>query len=306
MKIAVLGPGAMGMLFASQLSVKNEVILVGNNQKNLDAINRDGIAVTLDGETKVYPVKAYANGSVGHTVDLVIVLTKAYLTESVLKENLDLFSQETVLMTLQNGAGHEEVLTRFRDRKHVLIGSTQLGASRMDGRSIRRNSASGATSIGALEKDFVGLDRYLAVFAEAGLETIHSDDIRQTVWNKLMINASSSVLSGVLQMHQGYVIENASAWEECQCLIREICAVANASGLHFDEEEQIARLWKHLSGARSGLTSIYSDIKNGRKTEVDFINGTVSREGKKLGVETPHHDVLIHLVHAVEEKTILD
>ena len=93
-----------------------------------------------------------------------------------------------------------------------------------------------------------------------------------------------------------------AAWSIEQKLIREICAVASADGYFFDPEEQIARLETHLINAKNGFASIYADLKNGRKTEVDVICGAVSAAGKRLGIPTPTQDLMIELVHAMEER----
>ncbi len=127
-----------------------------------------------------------------------------------------------------------------------------------------------------------------------------ADNIRQMVWNKLMINASSSVLSGVLQVKQGYIAENPDAFEMCKNLIKDICIVANAMGMSFDVDEQITRLYNHLKNAPDGLTSIYSDLKKGRKTEVDYISGAVVNAAGKKGINVPAQDMMVHMVHAME------
>jgi len=124
------------------------------------------------------------------------------------------------------------------------------------------------------------------------------------VWNKLMINASSSVLSGVLQVRQGIVVENPDAFWMCKKLIGDICKVAQAEGLNFQYEEQVERLEKHLTNAPNGLTSIYADLKNGRKTEVDYICGAVVDAAKKHGLTAEAQEMMVHMVHAMEGRNV--
>ncbi len=138
------------------------------------------------------------------------------------------------------------------------------------------------------------------LFEKAGFPCKVSDNIRFTVWNKLMINASSSLLSGVLGKPQGFVAENAHAWEICCDLIREICKAAEGEGCHFDYEEQRERLRKHLEAAPGGYTSIYSDLLNKRKTEADYISGAVVRAARKQGWRAHTHEIILNLVHAME------
>jgi 2-dehydropantoate 2-reductase len=188
------------------------------------------------------------------------------------------------------------------DENRVLLGTTAQGSSRDNPYTIV-NSGLGDTALGALVPD-ENNQRFLLqvkeIFEKAGFPCVIGDNIRQMVWNKLMINASSSVLSGVLQVRQGYIVENADAFEMCKSLITEICLAAKAEGLKFDADEQIDRLEKHLNNAPNGLTSIYSDLKNGRKTEVDYINGAVVSAAKKHGLSVPSHEMIVHMVHAME------
>ncbi len=307
MKIAVIGPGAMGLLYGGKLSRSADVLFVGNNEKNIRDINEHGVFIRREGEETHYDVKAVLGGTPKEPVDLVILFTKAYLTEAALKENTGLIGEKTFLLSLQNGAGHENILSRFVEDTKVLLGTTAQGSSRENGYTIV-NSGLGDTAMGAFRPDEANaamLREMKTVFENAGFPTLISDNIRQMVWNKLMINASSSVLSGVLQVRQGYVVENADAFEMCKALIRDICDVADAEGLFFDKKEQILRLENHLKNAPAGLTSIYTDIKNGRRTEVDYISGAVAAAARKHGISAPAQEMMVHMVHAMEGRSSL-
>lgn len=321
MKVAVIGPGAMGLLYGAKLSRCADVVLVGNNPEHIRDINERGVCIKRNGAETMYRVPAVLSGENAEPVDLVILFTKAYLTEEALSQNRALIGSETMLLTLQNGVGHEEILQNFADKAHVLIGTTAQGSFRENAHVIV-NSGLGDTVIGGIcagtsgtkgtgvvgktanvaEADVPSsrIQEIAACFEQAGFPCAVSDNIRQTVWNKLMINASSSVLSGMLQQAQGYVAENEAAWEICQDLIREICEVASGEGCEFDEREQIARIRGHLRNAPGGYTSIYADLKNGRKTEVDYISGAVVRAADRQGKKVPTQRMMVRLVHAME------
>ncbi|MBR1640958.1 MAG: 2-dehydropantoate 2-reductase [Butyrivibrio sp.] len=304
MKIAVIGPGAMGLLYGAKLSKCADVTLIGNNEENISLINKNGVTIKRDGNSQHFEVRAALSGKCEDSFDLIIMFTKAYLTKTALEQNRALIGPDTYLRTLQNGAGHENVLGEFASENKVLLGTTAQGSSRENGYTIV-NSGLGDTALGAISPDAGNkqfLDELKEIFEKADFPCKVSDDIRQMVWNKLMINASSSVLSGVLQVRQGYIVENKDAFEMCKSLITEICETTNASGLCFDAAEQINRLENHLKNAPGGLTSIYSDLKNGRKTEVDYINGAVVVTAKKYNVSVPAHEMIVHMVHAMEER----
>ena len=289
MKITVIGPGAMGLLFGGKLAACADVSLVGSNVRNLEEINAKGVTIKRGDSSVTRMVPAYRGGSCSEPADVVMLFTKAYQIRDVLTENRGLIGPDTLLLTLQNGAGHDRVMREFADSAHVLIGTTKQGSSR-ESASVIINSGLGETVFGGTAAegeqgpDPARMEELRAVFEKAGFPCAVSDNIRFEVWNKLMINASASVLSGVLQVAQGYVAENESAWSICQDLIREICLAAAGEGAIFDPEEQILRVREHLRNAPGGFTSIYSDLKNGRKTEADFICGAVVRAAQRLAL----------------------
>lgn len=305
MKITVIGPGAMGLLFGGKLAACADVSLIGSNAANLKEINEKGVTIKRDGSSVTRMVPAYKGGSRREPADVVLLFTKAYQIRDVLSENRGLIGPDTMLLTLQNGAGHDRVMREFADSAHVLIGTTKQGSYR-ESASVIVNSGlgetvfGGAASQGEQAPDRARLEELRSVFENAGFPCAVSDNIRFEVWNKLMINASSSVLSGVLQVPQGYVAENEMAWSICEDLIREICAAAAGEGAVFVPEEQILRVREHLRKAPDGYTSIYADIKNGRKTEADFICGAVVRAAQEQGLRVPVQETILRLVHAME------
>lgn len=305
MKITVIGPGAMGLLFGGELAACADVSLIGSNAANLKEINEKGVTIKRDGSSVTRMVPAYKGGSRREPADVVLLFTKAYQIRDVLSENRGLIGPDTMLLTLQNGAGHDRVMREFADSAHVLIGTTKQGSYR-ESASVIVNSGlgetvfGGAASQGEQAPDRARLEELRSVFENAGFPCAVSDNIRFEVWNKLMINASSSVLSGVLQVPQGYVAENEMAWSICEDLIREICAAAAGEGAVFVPEEQILRVREHLRKAPDGYTSIYADIKNGRKTEADFICGAVVRAAQEQGLRVPVQETILRLVHAME------
>jgi 2-dehydropantoate 2-reductase len=302
MKIAVIGPGSMGLLYGGKLSKCADVTLFGNNRDHIREINGNGVTMKREDSENHYDVKAVLNGQDTGIYDLVILFTKSYLTETALTENQSIIGPNTYLLTLQNGAGHENVLKKFVDEKRVLLGTTAQGSSRENAHVIV-NSGLGDTSIGAFapcDENSAFLQSIKNIFESAGFPCVISDNIRQMIWNKLMINASSSVLSGVLQVKQGYIAENPDAFEMCKSLISDICTVANAEGMCFDTNEQINRLYTHLKNAPDGLTSIYADLKNGRKTEVDYISGAVVKAAIRNNIDAPSQAMIVRMVHAME------
>ena len=126
MKIAVIGPGAMGLLFGSYLSQHHDVTLVGTNPAKMQSITENGVTIReMDGSERIYRPHATADTTGLSPVDLVIVQVKASASEAALTKNKALIGPDTILMTLQNGMGHETLLSRFAAREQIVIGTSR-------------------------------------------------------------------------------------------------------------------------------------------------------------------------------------
>lgn len=302
MKIAILGPGAMGLLFGGYLSQSNEVTLVGRRPEVMEKIEAEGVLIREnDGTEKTYYPHATADAGGLGPMDLVIVQVKASATRRALEANRGLIGPGTLLLTLQNGAGHEALLRQFAGEEQIVIGTTQQGSYKFGDTAIC-HSGLGDTALGVICGEAGRLKPLAQQFCECGFPCRATEKVREMIWKKLMINASSSVLSGLLQVPQGYVEQNASAWAAACRLVEELCAVASAEGFLMDAEEEKARLRRHLQLAPDGYTSLYADLKAGRPTEVDVINGAVAEAGRRLGIAAPTHELMAELVHAMEER----
>ena len=302
MKIAVLGAGAMGSLFAAKLSACHDVLVLDLSVPRIETVKVEGIRVMeQDGSVLTGHPQASLPKDAAGEYDLVLVFVKAMFTKAALDGIKAIIGPNTKLLTLQNGGGHEDVLSQFVPMENVLIGTTQHNASvRSDG--CIHHGGSGMTVIGNLAGNDAAAQEVVDAFAKAGFDMKVSENVRKAVWQKLMTNVSLSALTGVFQMPLGFVTQSESAWKLCEILIREACEVAKADGVEFDVEDKIEEVRRVSVNGPMGITSICADLQNGRMTEVDTISGSVVRAAKRLGMEAPHHEMMVMLIHAFEDK----
>lgn len=304
MRIAIVGSGAMGMLFASFLSESknDEIFLIGRDKQRMSLIKNEGLIVTTkDGKQKTHNVFATTDSKSVGVVDYFILFVKATDSKEALESHKSLIGENTILMTLQNGSGHEPLLRQYAKEENIAVGTTKDGASITKGNEIR-HSGQGITTFSMINKENSRLVYLEEVFNKFGFETKIAEDIKYLIWHKLLINASSSVVSGALQMPQGYCVDNEHAWEITQRLITEAVEVAKADGVIFDAQKEINSIKQHLIDGRMGLVSLYADLRDGRLSEVDTISGSVVKKAKELGVSAPTHELMVLLVHSIEGK----
>lgn len=300
MKIVVIGAGAMGSIYGGHLSAHNEVYIVDTNQEVVDSINSDGLKIDEDGATNVYhPTAVVSTEGIGN-VDLVILFVKAIFSKAALESNRNLIGPNTRLLTLQNGAGHEELLKEFVPEEHVVIGTTEDNGAVLKAGHVRRGGV-GRTNVGLLTEDKEGfLPNLKECFDGCGFQVKIHENIQQLIWDKLFTNVSLSAVTGILQVDMGYIAANEYAWSMTEKLIHEAVMTARAMGLTCDEEAIIEKVRATSENNPNGCTSIRADIGAGRRTEVDTISGAVVRAAAKCGVEVPTHEFVVNMVHAME------
>ncbi len=302
MKITVIGAGAMGSVYGGHLSKKHQVYLVDTNPDIVTQINREGLKIDEDGVTNTYHPTAVAGTEGLGEMDLVILFVKSIYSRAALAGNQGVIGEKTRLLTLQNGAGHEDILKEFVPEDRVIIGTTEDNGAVLAPGHVRRGGV-GNTNVGMLTEDREEfLPQLKEAFDSCGFQVKIHENIQYLIWDKLFTNVSLSAVTGILQVDMGFIAENEYAWKLTKTLIHEAIAVAGALGLSFDEEAVTERVRQTAIGNPAGCTSIRADLRDGRRTEVNTISGSVVTAAGRGGVSVPSHEFVVNMVHAMEMK----
>ncbi|MBC5711271.1 ketopantoate reductase family protein [Hungatella sp. L12] len=302
MKITVIGAGAMGSVYGGHLSRKHHVYLVDTNPDIVTQINREGLKIDEDGETNTYYPTAVTDTEGLGEMDLVILFVKSIYSRAALAGNQGVIGEKTRLLTLQNGAGHEDILKEFVPEDRVIIGTTEDNGAVLAPGHVRRGGV-GNTNVGMLTEDREEfLPQLKEAFDSCGFQVKIHENIQYLIWDKLFTNVSLSAVTGILLVDMGFIAENEYAWNLTKALIHEAIAVAGALGLSFDEEAVTERVRQTSIGNPAGCTSIRADLRDGRRTEVNTISGSVVTAAGRCGVSVPSHEFVVNMVHAMEMK----
>ena len=212
MKIVIIGAGAMGCLYGAYLSRKHEVIMLDSFDRQVEAINQNGISVLEeDGtENKFTNVKACISGEYTEAADLVVVFVKSTFTEDALRDNKKLFGDKTLVMTLQNGAGNDRKIAKYVNKKNIIIGTSKHNSVNLGGGKVR-HSGSGETTIGSNLENNTNLDKIQAILEESGFKVEKTNDIQRVIWSKLFVNLSINTFTAITQDH-GLTGERTGGW----------------------------------------------------------------------------------------------
>jgi 2-dehydropantoate 2-reductase len=303
MRIAFVGAGALGCAIGSTLTQGgHETWLIDRYAEHVEAMCRDGLQVDDAEGSRRVKVRATTQAAEVGPVDLVIVLVKSFHTDSAMRSALDLIGPDTVVLSLQNGLGHEDVLSEIVGRERVLAGKTYVGGVLRGPGHIQSGVKGKLTIIGELDGRITGRVQAIAeAFNAAGLTTTVSDNILGTMWDKLLINVATGAVTGITRLTYGQLYGEPILRQTALAAVAEAMAAAKAAGIRLSmtNAEQAWTL------AAEGLspefkTSMLQSLEKGSVTEIDFINGAIVRWGQRLGVPTPVNATLVACIKGIE------
>ena len=304
-KVAVLGAGAMGCLFGGLMAEKGlDVTLIDVWKEHVDAINSKGLKMDGHGGDRYIKIKATTDPSTLKPVDAIIIMCKATALEKALTNAKNIIGDKTMLMSFQNGIGHEAIMQKIAGKEKVL-GGTTTQASNVLGPGYIKNHAALPSWIGEYEGGMSDRVKDLAeTFTAHNLETIAVPDIKKRKWMKLFALTAIGPLSSIFDLHHtDLYISNKNqevSRELGKKIILETREVAKADGVDVTEDECLEMFNKIVDSKQTNKSSMCFDILNKRKTEIDFINGAVSKIGKDHGVKTPMNDLMYKMIMVKE------
>jgi len=300
MRIAIVGPGAIGGLFGAILTRGGlDVTLIDKRPERAEALTRDGIRIEGAGGDYTAPVKAVAYPLADEPFDVVLVAVKAYDTAAAAEQFGPAVGPETVVVSVQNGLGNVEILTEAFGPERVLGGATNQGANILGPGRIDHAGVAG-TTIGERDGSISPRATDLAAaLTAAGLETAVSDNISGLIWTKLLINVAINPLVALLRVRNGVLADHEETLDLMRLAVTEAWDVAKAKGVTLLVDDPVAQAVAVARKTAGNIASMHQDVRYGRRTEIDFITGAVCREGERLGVPTPCNRVLTLLVRSL-------
>jgi 2-dehydropantoate 2-reductase len=300
MKIVIVGPGAMGCLVAAFLSKKEDVTILDKNPKRAKFINEKGIKIEgISGNWKA-KVRATADISKIGSAELIIICVKSYDTKDAVKTIKSLVAENTSVLTLQNGVGNIEIMDELIGQDKVLGGITNQGATLLGDGHIR-HAGRGDTFIGRMDgKVPVQMRDIRDTFNKAQMPTKISKDIQGLIWSKLIINVGINALTALTRLKNGRLIEFEGTRQILRLAVTEAIKVTKRKKIKLIYDDPLVKVEAVCEATSGNISSMLQDVLKKKKTEIDFINNVIVRQGQSLGIPTPINSVLVDLVKTIE------
>ena len=295
-KIAFSGIGGVGGYYGGRLagtyeqSEEVKVYFISRGE-NLEVIRRQGLEIhTPNKAFVVHPVLATDQPAEIGTVDYLFCATKSYDLEENIRQLLPVIGPETVVIPLLNGADITDRIRRQLPQQEVWYGCVYIGA---------RLSAPGhITLFTERERLWFGdpqgnperQQELLGLLTRAGIDALNPEDILFRVWRKFFLISLSATLTSYYDESIGEVLERHR--EDYYRLGDELRTVARAKGIDLPEDivEQIISDQQKMP--YDSTTSMHTDFRNGKRTELENLTGYVVRSGEQFHLPVPTYRMM--------------
>jgi 2-dehydropantoate 2-reductase len=305
MKIAIVGAGAMGSVYAGILGdAGNEVWAVDVWAEHIDAIRAVGLTVEGASGRRTVRINATSEPAQVGVCDLVVIATKAKDVEAAARAAKPIVGRETVVLPIQNGLGSADRVAYVLGEERVAIGVVGgFGASVVGPGHVHHN---GWELVRLGERNGPAtprIHRIAKVWEDAGFRVQTYDDVDQLVWEKLICNVCFSGTCAILERTIGEVLDDPPAWHVASSCAREAHEVARARGITLDVDDPVAYARAFGEKIRDARPSMLLDVLAGRPCEIDVINGAIPPAARELGLTAPVNEVVTALVRAISPRS---
>ena len=304
MKIAVVGCGAMGSVYAALLAdAGHEVWAIDSWKEHIDAIKANGLRLEGASGERTVRVNATSNAADAGPCDLAILATKAMHVEKAAKSMQPLLRPDTVVLSIQNGLGGPDTAANVLGRERVLVGVVGGFGASMKAPGHAHHNGWELVRLGELAGPISPrLEAVAEVWRSGGFRVKCFDDIDQLVWEKLICNVCFSGTCSVTERTIIEVIEDPDTWKVASGCAIEAYNVARARGIKLDFDDPV--VYVHAFGMKipQARPSMLLDHMAGRMSEIEAINGAIPVAAKAAGIAAPFNEVISALVRAKERR----
>jgi 2-dehydropantoate 2-reductase len=303
MKIAIVGTGAMGSVYASLLGkAGHEVWAIDTWQDHTAAIAASGL--TVSGASGSFVVDNLHVGRYAHeagTCDVWVIATKAADVDAVAADIAPLLQSDNVVMAFQNGLGAGERVARRLPEDHVVIGIAEGFGSSIPEPGHVHHEGMRLIRIGEMRGGLTPrVQRIEGAFRDAGFNVRAFADVTLMIWEKFLCNVTLSAPCAAFDVTVGELMADPDAWNVALGCTAEAYRLGLAKGVQFPFDDPLQYVSEFAATIPNASPSMRLDHLAGRQSEVDAINGQVVKLSRELGLQAPYNETLCAIVRRRE------
>lgn len=301
-RIAVVGAGAVGGYFGGLLARAGAPVVMIGRPVFVEAVKKNGLFLdTLHFQESVR-VEASTELSAARGAEIVLFCVKTTDNAATARALAPLLAPGAVVLSFQNGVDNVEQI-RAAAAIEALPAVVYVAASVPEPGRVKHIGRGDLVFGPKNEKT----ERVAALFSRAGVPCRISENMDGELWTKLIWNCALNAVSALGRAKYGQIAASADARKVVETVVDEVLAVARAANIHppglEDPKTAIAGAFKIATQMAEALSSTAQDMNRGKRTEIDSLNGYISRRGAELGVPTPVNHALYALVKLAEGRS---
>ena len=301
-RIAVVGAGAVGGYFGGLLARAGAPVMMIGRPAFVDAVKKNGLFLdTLQFQERVR-VEGSTEITAVHGAEVVLFCVKTTDSATTARAIAPLLSNSALVLSMQNGVDNVQQI-RAAGGIDALPSVVYVAASVPEPGRVK-HVGRGDLVVGPKNDR---TERIATLFSCANIPCRVSENIEGELWTKLVWNCALNAVSALGHAKYGQIAGSADAWKVVETAVYEVLAVAKAANVHppglEDTKAALAGALKIATQMAEALSSTAQDMNRGKLTEIDSLNGYVSRRGAELGVPTPVNHALYALVKLAEGRS---
>ena len=307
MKIGIIGTGAMGSIYASFFARNGfQVTCYDIWEDHINAINANGLRLSgASGDHIVHQIKATCEFNDLKDHDLYILATKGDSVGDAASKLSTLSLEKSIVLTIQNGLGAAERISKYMPTENVLLGVAQgFGASIQTPGHAHHNGMSmiriGEINGGITER----LNKVVKAWEKAGFTSKGFEDIQQLIWEKFICNVAYSGPCSVFGKPIGEILAEDDMKKISIGCALEARKIGDFKKINFSFEDTTKYVIDFGNKMPLSKPSMLQDVEAKRKCELSSINGMVVTLGKELNIDTPYNNVVTSIISAREKNYI--
>lgn len=290
MKITLIGCGSIGKLWLAALHQQQHEV------QGWLRLPKEELSLYINNVNGDTFNKVIASNDLAHlkASQLIIVCLKALQVSAALNPLSDLIATDCPILLLHNGMG---TLDELQFNQHPLLAGTTTHAAWQNNHQVF-HVAQGITHIGAVNQPAQNYSYIADILHQALPDVAWHNQIITTCWQKLAVNCVINPLTVLYDCHNGELLNYS---DQIQLLTHEIYQVMVAEGLYTEEQSLSHHINRVLTDTHQNFSSMLQDVRNQRRTEIDYITGYLLKRARLYGINTPENDRIYHLIKYREQ-----
>jgi len=313
LNILVMGAGALGSIIGGFMTQGGHRTHLVGRKIHMDAIRSNGVDISgIWGEHHVEGIPCYTSCDdlPDESFDVAFVCVKSYDTVDAMKTIEPHLSDNTLVVSFQNGLGNIEKIAEVIGWERAVEARVIFGAWMPEPGKAEVTVMADPSTLGQYElsENTERIQQLADAMNTSGVPCIYSDRIGALLWAKVAYNCALNPLSALFDVPYEKLLDTEETKQIMREIVLELYAVGHALEIPLDPPtgpEYVTRLFEILIPATGGhYASMREDLRNHKRTEIDAINGAICRFGAEKGIPTPTNDYLTHLIKAAEQYTL--